>query len=60
MDIVKNISKKTKAGSGKLLKYQIKENEKVLMELLPTKQNQEKAHRMSFMEGIEVINIYDQ
>ena len=52
--------KKTKKSqSGKLLKIAIRENGKTLMELLPTKANEEKARRMSFMAGIEVIRIYE-
>lgn len=44
---------------GKLLKIVIRENGKVVMELLPTKQNEIKASRMSCM-GYEVINVYEE
>lgn len=51
---------KKKVASGKLLKYVIKEDGKILMELLPTKSNEAKVRRMSYMAGIEVVKIFDQ
>lgn len=46
--------------SGKLLKIVVKECGEVLMELLPTKQNEEKATRMSCMGEIEVVRVYEE
>lgn len=44
----------------KLIKIIIREasTRKTIMELLPTKANEVKAQRMSFMADIEVIRVY--
>ena len=53
------VKKNNKKSSGKLLKIVIKEDGKTVMELLPTKTNEIKARRMSYM-GYECINVYEQ
>lgn len=55
-----NKKKTNKPISGKLLKIVVKENGKVLMELKPTKTNEVKANRMSYMANIEIIRVYEQ
>lgn len=56
----KKQAKTNKRVGGKLVKIVIKDEGKVLMELLPTKQNEVKARRMSYMVGIEVVRVYSE